>query len=183
MAVIVLILASAAVGALGLVLLRKATQAEPERPTFSLTLLWLLIRRRPVWTAGIATVVAAFVLQGFALANGPVSLVQMVVVMELPLSLILSRLILGGRLRAREWSAITARRRPVDPSGEHGAGRSRGGGLLGAGLGASLLAAGALLLASSPLLDGHQEAPDNDNQERAVPHAIMSSAPSRAASG
>ena len=34
--------------------------------------------------------------------------------------------------------------------------------LLGAGLGAALLAAGAVLLSSSPLLVGHQEAPDND---------------------
>ena len=108
MLVIVLVLAAAAVGALGLVLLRKATQAEPERPQFSLKLLWLLIRRRPVWAGGIVTLAASFVLQGIALANGPVSQVQLVIVLELPFSLIMSRLVLGGRLRAREWSAIVA---------------------------------------------------------------------------
>jgi drug/metabolite transporter (DMT)-like permease len=108
MLVILLVLAAAAVGALGLVLLRKATQAEPERPQFSLKLLWLLIRRRPVWTGGIVTLAASFVLQAIALASGPVSQVQLVIVMELPFSLILSRLILGGRLGTREWSAIVA---------------------------------------------------------------------------
>lgn len=106
MLVIVLVLPAAALGALGLVLLRKATQAETERPRFSLTLLWLLIRARPVWAAGIASIVAAFVLQVAALTGGPVSMVQLVVVMELPFCLILSRLILGGLLHAREWSAI-----------------------------------------------------------------------------
>lgn len=106
MLVVVLVLLAAAIGALALVLLRKATQAEPERPAFSLALLWLLIRHRPVWAGGIGAMVAAFVLQVLALANGPVSKVQLLVVMELPFALILSRLILGGRLKSREWSAI-----------------------------------------------------------------------------
>jgi drug/metabolite transporter (DMT)-like permease len=88
MLVILLVLAAAAVGALGLVLLRKATQAEPERPQFSLKLIWLLIRRRPVWAGGIVTLTASFVLQAIALASGPVSQVQLVIVMELPFSLI-----------------------------------------------------------------------------------------------
>jgi drug/metabolite transporter (DMT)-like permease len=108
MVVVLLVLAAAAVGALGLVLLRKATQAEPQQPEFSLTLLWLLVRHRPVWAAGIASIVVAFVLQVIALANGPVSMVQFLVVMELPFALVLSRVILGGRLRAREWTAIAA---------------------------------------------------------------------------
>lgn len=34
------------------------------------------------------------------------SVVQLLVVMELPFCLLLSRFILGGRLHAREWSAI-----------------------------------------------------------------------------
>lgn len=106
MLVVVLVLLAAGLGALGLVLLRKATQAEPERPSFSLSLLWLLIRRRPVWAAGTGALVAGFVLQAAALANGPVSLVQLVVVMELPFALVLSRFVLGGRLQVREWSAI-----------------------------------------------------------------------------
>ncbi len=58
MLVIVLVLAAAAVGALGLVLLRKATEAEPERPQFSLKLLWVLICCRRVWATGIVTLAA-----------------------------------------------------------------------------------------------------------------------------
>lgn len=103
-----LVLAAAVVGALGMVLLRKATEAEPPRAGFSLSLLWLLVRRRPVWAAGIATIVASYVLQVAALAGGPVSMVQLMVVMELPAVLILSALLLGGRLGAREWVAIAA---------------------------------------------------------------------------
>jgi drug/metabolite transporter (DMT)-like permease len=302
MLVIVLVLAAAAVGALGLVLLRKATQAEPERPQFSLKLLWLLIRRRPVWAGGIVTLAASFVLQGIALANGPVSQVQLVIVMELPFALILSRLVLGGRLRAREWSAIVAMTLGVavvlltlspaggDPKSVNlltwllglgvtaaviaavlvAGGRTRrpalstalagiaagvasgliatllkavtaamsdgflaavatwqtwaflivgaggffllqnalqagrlvasqpgitlanplvagvwgvglfheqvrtGPWLLGAGLGTALLAAGAVLLSSSPLLEGHQESPDDDGQASKNPHAAES---------
>ncbi|HEY3607965.1 MAG TPA: DMT family transporter, partial [Pseudonocardiaceae bacterium] len=101
--VVVLVLLSAAVGALALVLLRKAAE---EEPAFSVALLWLLIRRRPVWAAGIAAMVVEFGLQLLALAGGPISLVQLLVVMELPFCLVLSRLVLGGLLAAREWSAV-----------------------------------------------------------------------------
>ncbi|MDN5918142.1 MAG: DMT family transporter, partial [Pseudonocardia sp.] len=104
--VIGLVLAAAVAGALGIVLLRKATEAEPPRAGFSLSLLWLLVRRRPVWAAGIASIVVSFALQVAALAGGPVSLVQLMVVMELPAVLILSALLLGGRLGTREWAAI-----------------------------------------------------------------------------
>jgi len=106
--VVVLVLLSAAVGALALVLMRKATQAEQRRPRFSLALLWSQVRHRPVWTLGIVAMVAEFGLQSLALAGGPVSVVQVLVVTELPFCLILSRLVLGGRLAAREWSAVAA---------------------------------------------------------------------------
>jgi len=105
---IVLVLLSAAANAAALVLLRKATEAEEDRPKFSLPLLWLLVRRRPVWGAGIATIAVGFVLQALALANGPLSVVQLVILMELPFTLILAWPVLGGRLQAREWSAIAA---------------------------------------------------------------------------
>jgi drug/metabolite transporter (DMT)-like permease len=108
MSVIVLVLSSAAVGALALVLLRKATQTAPDQSTFSVALLWFLLRHRPVWTAGVAAMVVEVVLQVLALAGGPVSTVQLLVVMELPFCLVLSRLILGGRLAVRDCSAICA---------------------------------------------------------------------------
>jgi drug/metabolite transporter (DMT)-like permease len=106
MLVVVLVLLSAASGALALVLLRKATQDEAQ--AFSLASLWLLVRHRPVWAAGIAAMVVEFALQVLALAGGPIATVQLLVVMELPFCLVLSRLVLGGRLAVREWFAIAA---------------------------------------------------------------------------
>lgn len=105
---IMLVLLSAATNAVALVLLRKATEAEEDRAKFSLRLLWLLVRRRPIWGAGIATIAVGFALQALALANGPLSVVQLVILMELPFTLLLAWPVLGGRLRAGEWSAIAA---------------------------------------------------------------------------
>lgn len=99
-----LVLLSAAVGALALVLLRKAAQDEPGRPGLSMVLLW----HRRVWLAGVLGLVVEFLLQVAALATGPVSAVQVLVVMELPFCLVLSRVVLGGRLGALEWAAISA---------------------------------------------------------------------------
>ncbi len=108
MSSVALVLLSAAIGALALVLLRKAAQDEPDSSVCSLALLWFLLRRRPVWTAGVAAMVVEFAVQVLALATGPISTVQVLVVMELPFCLVLSRVVLGGRLAVREWSAIGA---------------------------------------------------------------------------
>ena len=102
--VVVLVLLSAAFGALALVLMRKAAESVAEQP--GLAGLWAMVRHQPVWVAGIAAMVVEFVLQLLALASGPVSVVQLLVVLELPFCLILSRLLLGGRLRVREWLAV-----------------------------------------------------------------------------
>lgn len=97
-------LLSAACGALALVLLRKAAQDEPGRSGLSVVLLW----HRPVWLAGVLGLVVEFLLQVSALASGPVSAVQVLVVMELPFCLVLSRVVLGGQLGVLEWAAISA---------------------------------------------------------------------------
>lgn len=106
--VVALVLLSAAVGALALVLMRKGAERVGARPVFSVAVLWSLVRNQPVWIAGIVALAVEFVLQVLALAFGPVSVVQLLVVMELPFCLVLSRLLLGGRVRAREWSAVAA---------------------------------------------------------------------------
>ena len=103
---VLLVLLAAALGALGLVLLRKAAESEPPSRRFSLSLLWLLIRRRPAWSLGILAIVAGFAAQVAALDRAPVTLVQLVVVMELPFSLVLARVFLGGKLRRRDWLAV-----------------------------------------------------------------------------
>ncbi|HEX3788726.1 MAG TPA: DMT family transporter [Pseudonocardiaceae bacterium] len=105
---VLLVLLATAVGALALVLLRKAMQDGPTHRVLSPGLLFSLLRHRPLWAVGIAALAVEFCLQVLALANGPVSMVQVLVVLELPFSLILSRLILGGHLHSREWSAVAA---------------------------------------------------------------------------
>jgi len=104
----VLVVLAAAANAAALVMLRKATEAEVSDPTFSLRVLWLLVRRRPLWAAGIAAQIVGAVLQVIALAHGALSAVQLVILIELPFTLIGARLMLGSRLGAREWSAIAA---------------------------------------------------------------------------
>ena len=106
--VVVLVLLSAAVGALALVLMRKAAENVAGRPGSGRAALWSMVRHQPIWVAGIAAMVVEFGLQLLALASGPVSVVQLLVVLELPFCLILSRLVLGGRLRGREWLAVGA---------------------------------------------------------------------------
>ncbi|MDQ3150775.1 MAG: hypothetical protein M3R63_03320 [Actinomycetota bacterium] len=102
-----LVVISALANAAALVLLHKAAMAEPAAPSFSLVQLWVLLRR-PIWASGMAMIVVGFALQAAALAVGAVSLVQLVLVLELPFTLILSGLVLGGALRLREWTAIAA---------------------------------------------------------------------------
>lgn len=106
LAVIFAILAAAA-NATASVLQRKAAQDEPEDRTFSVGLLWDLVRR-PVWVAGVCTVLLGFFLHAFAVSNGPVSLVQPLLVMELPFTLLLASRLLGGRMRRQEWGAVIA---------------------------------------------------------------------------
>lgn len=102
-----LVVLAALANAAALVLLRKAAVAEPVAPSFSLAQLWVLLRR-PIWASGMAMIVVGFFLQAAALAVGAVSLVQLVLVLELPFTLVLSGLVLGGALRLREWTAIAA---------------------------------------------------------------------------
>jgi MFS family permease len=84
----ILAIALAVLGAAGnasaSVLQRKAARDEPDANSFSIALVWHLAHR-PVWIAGIASVIVGFLLQVVALGNGPISLVQPVLVLELPL--------------------------------------------------------------------------------------------------
>jgi drug/metabolite transporter (DMT)-like permease len=86
------------------VLQRSADRREPERLQLRFGLLWDLVHK-PIWLAGIATSTGSFVLMAAALANGPLALVQPLIVLELPLTLIAGSLVFHVRLRAREWLA------------------------------------------------------------------------------
>lgn len=102
---VVLALFAAAANAIASVLQRAAVRSEPESRAFSIGLLWDLAHR-PVWIAGIATVVVGFLLQAAALGNGAIALVQPLLVLELPFTLLLASRVFGGGMTRREWLAI-----------------------------------------------------------------------------
>ncbi len=103
----VLVLLAASANAAALVMLRKAALNEPAAPSFSLNQLWALLHSR-LWAAGIATLFAASTLQATALSIGAVAQVQLIIILELPFTLILASIVLGGPLKTREWTAIAA---------------------------------------------------------------------------
>ncbi|HEX6446036.1 MAG TPA: DMT family transporter [Streptosporangiales bacterium] len=104
---VLLALLAAGANAAASVLQRAAARREPESRAFSIGLLWDLAHR-PVWIAGIATIVVGFLLQAAALANGAIALVQPLLVLELPFTLLLASRVFGSGLDTREWLAILA---------------------------------------------------------------------------
>lgn len=98
---------AAAANATASVLQRKAARADTEDRGFSVQLLRDLARR-PVWVGGVLTVLVGFVLHAFALGNGAITLVQPLMTIELPFALLLAWRVLGGRMGAHEWCAVSA---------------------------------------------------------------------------
>lgn len=102
---VVLALLTATGNASALVLQRKAAQdASRIRGGGDATLGEVV--QRPAWIAGIAIFVVAVSLQTTALALGSIALVQPVIVMGLPATLLLGSVVLGGALRRYEWLTI-----------------------------------------------------------------------------
>ena len=90
--------------ALATVLQRKAARRVPAADGLRWSLITRLVHQR-VWLAGIAAVGAAACFQALALANGPLSVVQPVFVLELPTALLLAGVILHRRLPSEVWRA------------------------------------------------------------------------------
>ncbi|MGW1139745.1 DMT family transporter [Streptomyces zhihengii] len=93
--------------ALATVLQRKAALSVPRSDGLRAGLLLDLLHR-PVWLAGIVAVVAAGVCQAVALATGPLTIVQPLFVLELPLALMIASLMFRTGLPARAWAAVAA---------------------------------------------------------------------------
>jgi drug/metabolite transporter (DMT)-like permease len=89
------------------VLQRKANREVPRRQNLS----WRLIRsllHQPVWFGGIAAICAGFLLQATALGEGQLSMVEPILILELPVTLILASQVFGQRMRGREWGSAAA---------------------------------------------------------------------------
>lgn len=95
---------AALANALASVLQRKAAQAAPPEQAHGLRLIVSQLHR-PAFCWGIACLIAGFLLQGAALSQGQLSVVQPVLAGELPLTLFLAGLVFKRRLGWREWLA------------------------------------------------------------------------------
>ncbi|HET9731482.1 MAG TPA: DMT family transporter [Acidimicrobiales bacterium] len=88
------------------ILQRKANRDEPAELQMSLRLMIDLLHR-PVWLAGLVTVIASFLLDGAALRFGRLAQVQPILVLELPLTLVGASMVFrSARLRRLDWTAI-----------------------------------------------------------------------------
>jgi drug/metabolite transporter (DMT)-like permease len=89
------------------VLQRKANRQVPQQENLSLRLIRSLLRE-PVWFGGILAVTAGFLLQATALGSGQLSVVEPILVLELPATLILASRLFGSRMGGREWGSAAA---------------------------------------------------------------------------
>lgn len=89
------------------VLQRKANRQVPREQNLSLRLIWSLLHE-PVWFGGVLAVIAGFLFQATALGTGPIAIVEPLLVLELPATLILASRVFGSRMHWREWTAIVA---------------------------------------------------------------------------
>ncbi|MEV5187554.1 DMT family transporter [Streptomyces werraensis] len=98
-------LGAALSNALATVLQRKAALTVPKSEGLRVGLILDLLRR-PVWLAGIVAVITAGICQAVALATGPITVVQPLFVLELPLALVIAAALLQGRLSHAGWLAV-----------------------------------------------------------------------------
>jgi drug/metabolite transporter (DMT)-like permease len=91
--------------AVATVLQRKAALTVPASQGLRAGLIVDLLRR-PVWLAGILAVIGAAVCQALALATGPLTIVQPLFVLELPLTLIVASVLMHRHLPGRGWLAV-----------------------------------------------------------------------------
>jgi drug/metabolite transporter (DMT)-like permease len=100
-------LATVVANAASNVLNRKASLAEPAQDEFRFRLIIDLLGNRTWWLA-IAMMLVSFPLGSLALGTGELATVQIILTLELPMTLIGASRFLGARVRAREGAAIAA---------------------------------------------------------------------------
>jgi hypothetical protein len=98
---------AAIVNAVGDVLNRKASREAPAHLAFRFRLFADLMHRR-AWIAAALLMLTSFVLAAAALGTGQLAAVQLIVILELPLTLVGGGWFLGGHLPTRDWAAIVA---------------------------------------------------------------------------
>ncbi|QYC45858.1 hypothetical protein Nocox_41585 [Nonomuraea coxensis DSM 45129] len=89
------------------VLQRRAALTVPQDPPARMGLILALVRK-PVWLWGIAALIGGFLFQAAALSQGAIALVQPVLVVELPFTMIILSMAFGIVLDRSTWLAIGA---------------------------------------------------------------------------
>ena len=86
------------------VLQRKATTTQAEDASAWKLMMGLV--RTPAWVGGVGAMGVGFLLQAAALATGPISLVQPILIIELSFTLLLAAAVFHRGLHRREWGAV-----------------------------------------------------------------------------
>jgi drug/metabolite transporter (DMT)-like permease len=105
MIAVVLAVMAAASNALASVLQRRAVRTAPPDQAFRLGLIAYLIRR-PAWLGGIGALIGGFLFQAAALSFGGLALVQPILVVELPFTMMFIGSLLRVRVDRRSWLAV-----------------------------------------------------------------------------
>ncbi|SNS58258.1 hypothetical protein SAMN05443665_100698 [Actinomadura meyerae] len=105
MIAVILALLTGASNALASVLQRRVAKAAPESEAFKIALILDLLRS-PVWLGGIGALIAAFVLQAAALSIAGLSLVQPLLAVELPFTMIFIAWLPPRGLTHVPWTAV-----------------------------------------------------------------------------
>lgn len=142
----VLAVLAACANATSSVLQRKANREVPQTENLS----WKLIRdllHQPVWFGGVLAVMVGFLLQATALGTGELAVVEPVLVLELPITLILASRVFGSRMRWQEWASTIAMTAGLagllyflSPSGGQSAGLPLYGWIIGIGANLAVVA-------------------------------------------
>jgi hypothetical protein len=102
---VVLMLVAAALNASASFLQRRAARDEPRSRSFSAGML-LDLGRRPAWLCGILAMLSGFVLHAVSISLSRIALVQPLLVVELPFTLLLASWMFHLRLGSRDWTAV-----------------------------------------------------------------------------
>jgi drug/metabolite transporter (DMT)-like permease len=102
---VVFALAAALANAVNLMTQHKASISAPTRVKGWRLALYL--PRQPLWLLGVAAAVGSFVFQALALHNGPMSVVQPLLITELVFSLVLRRIWIHQDVARAAWASVT----------------------------------------------------------------------------
>ncbi len=84
---------------------RKANRQMPASRRLNASMLTRIIRQ-PAWLLGFAAMLVSFLLQGLALRLGPLAVVEPVLAVELPLTLLFASVLFKRRLPRQDWVAV-----------------------------------------------------------------------------